>query len=128
MIKQGDKVKVSQFLTTDPINKQGQAGVVAYRTSSSVRVIFEDGVFGNYEPDALDLYATAKELFEKIKDVHNLGRDEAGAVYTLPFLFDDGFSGEASYKWDGLHFYGEDANSMLLFYQNEAVSWSLKYL
>lgn len=50
----GKKVKIDQFLTTDPFNKRGENGIVTDikiidEESADVTIVFEDGVVGLYE-------------------------------------------------------------------------------
>lgn len=56
----GKKVKIDQFLTSDPFNKRGEEGIVIDikiidEESADVTIEFEDGVIGVYENDTFEV-------------------------------------------------------------------------
>jgi hypothetical protein len=49
--KEGDTVKIPYDLTTDPINKQGEEGIIKIITDGIFYVLFDDGLVGAYDMD-----------------------------------------------------------------------------
>lgn len=69
---------------------------------------------------------TARELFKVLENSLKFGRADAGEIVDIAWTSDDD-CGVASYKWDGLHFHGEDSTSILMHYGNEPYTWALDF-
>lgn len=62
IMKVGDLVRVSPFITTDPANKKGKVGVIVEIVNNGgleiVKVRFNKGCYGLYDGDTIEKVTT----------------------------------------------------------------------
>lgn len=64
--KEGQKVKIASNLTTDPVNKQGESGIVHKIYPDKISVKFSDGTIGYYQDEVLENQTQKKEEVYKV--------------------------------------------------------------
>ena len=68
-IKVGDRVTIPRNLTADPVNKQGETGVVNSRGKNViVYVLFNDGIVGGYLESVFDIFGDTFDIDKVTKE------------------------------------------------------------
>ena len=66
----GTTITIPRDLTTDPINKQGQQGIVKFMEEGTVYILFQDGLVGGYQEEVFGLEEASVEDVENQKELN----------------------------------------------------------